>query len=362
MVKFFFVGDCVPTLSVKIGPNLRQVLESHDICCFNLEGSFSVEEIPLFKAGPHLLLNESALSSISTHFNVATLANNHAMDFGEEGLLKSLSICSQRGLKTIGAGLNIDEAFKPLDMYGVRLIAVAEHEFGGASRSTPGIASTDYFRKLYNLVVSGKKEGLKIIVVAHGGTEVIPIPPPYLRERYKLWVDYGVDVVIGSHPHSVQGFECYKQGTIFYSLGNFHFPGYPTHKHPNTDWSLGASIDMEQNSITIYPISAAREGILEIETGKMFYQSQLHELCSLLKSKEYLEIYHQISSQLYTKWYRRLAISSKYDAALLLHYLRCDAHRHIVSNALSQILGEGKSSTSDFQPDVQVKHINTQFF
>ncbi|MCD6306958.1 MAG: CapA family protein, partial [Deltaproteobacteria bacterium] len=80
------MGDTVPQdPQLKLGDRLLNLLETCDLRVMNLEGAMSETREPLFKAGTHLLLDPSGFLSLAKVFNVAVLANNHAMDFGVEG-------------------------------------------------------------------------------------------------------------------------------------------------------------------------------------------------------------------------------------------------------------------------------------
>ncbi|MGA2092900.1 MAG: hypothetical protein ABSH16_05775, partial [Sedimentisphaerales bacterium] len=73
-----FAGDTVPNKPFTFGGLLKQLCAEHDIKVFNLEGAFSKLRKPLFKAGPHILLEPEYFEAVRGCFNVATLANNHA--------------------------------------------------------------------------------------------------------------------------------------------------------------------------------------------------------------------------------------------------------------------------------------------
>lgn len=341
--KILFVGDTVPNSSVAFGQSLKKLCAEHNVRVFNLEGAFSGLREPLFKAGPHLLLELNFFEPIAECFNVATLANNHVMDFGLEGLDTTILQCKRVGIATVGAGLNLDEAFAPLDIGNCRIISVAENEFGAAGKDKAGIATVDRPIEIYSLIKKGREAGKFVAVVAHGGTECIPIPPPYLRQRYKLWIEYGADLIVGNHPHVVQGFELYKNKPIFYSLGNFAFFNNDSFRdYANAHWSIAVSVDIPNNKIQTIPVRSDGNNIVDID-GSGRYEEEFSRLCSLIQSGNYSALYNQIAAEVYESWYPRLSTTSREDAALLLHYLRCDAHRNLVQTALSQKIGEPQS-------------------
>jgi len=340
--RLLFVGDTVPNKPFELGRSLRGLCFEHDVRVFNLEGAFSRLRKPLFKAGPHLLLEPNFFSEVTECFNIATLANNHVMDFGDEGLDTTILQCKKAGISTVGAGLNLGAAFSPLDIGNCRIISVAEHEFGAAGEDKAGIATVDRQNEVFEIIKQGRESGKFVAVVAHGGTELIPIPPPYLRQRYRLWIEYGANLIIGNHPHVVQGFELYKGKPIFYSLGNFFFSNDSFRLYPNAHWSIAVSIDIANNNIRAIPIHCDENNIVDIATDNQ-YEGEFTRLCNLLKSDNYFDMYSSIASELYKSWYPRLSTTSREDAALLLHYLRCDAHRNLVQTELSHRIGETQS-------------------
>lgn len=342
MVKtILFAGDTVPNVPFMLSESFKSFCDRHDLRVFNMEGSFSNSQKPLFKAGPHLLLNNKYIDPIAECFNIATLANNHSMDFGSEGLKTTIQICREKGIATVGAGMNLAEAFLPLDIGNCRIISIAENEFGAAQENKAGIATVDNPLKLYRSIKEGREAGKFVVVVAHGGTEVIPIPPPYLRERYKLWIEYGADLIIGNHPHVVQGHERHKGKSIFYSLGNFAFFNDSFKKYPNANWSISVSLNIANDQIRVIPVLPNINRTIDLTLDRS-YLEEFERLSVMITSPDYKSIYEQIAAEKYSSWYSRLATKSPEDAALLLHYLRCDAHRNIVQNALSQKIGESK--------------------
>jgi len=351
--RLLFVGDTVPNKSFALGRSLKELCGEHDVRVFNLEGAFSRFRKPIFKAGSYLLLEPKFFEALTDCFNVATLANNHVMDFGAEGLDATIEQCKKAGISTVGAGLNLGAAFLPLETGNCRIISVAEREFGAAGKDKAGIATVDKSNKIYETIKQGRQSGKFVVVVAYGGTELIPIPPPYLRDRYKLWIDYGADLIIGSHPHVVQGFEWYKDKAIFYSLGNFIFFDGAFKDYPNSQWSIAVSVDISNNNIRTIPVCSDENDVIDIAADRR-YEEEFKRLCNLIQSDSYFEHYKQIANKLYKSWYPGLSTTSREDAALLLNCLRCDAHRNLIQNSLSQKIGEiettdGVDAENDFE-------------
>lgn len=173
-----------------------------------------------------------------------TLANNHMMDFGLEGLEETQWRLRERSIPFVGAGAALAEAVHPviLEEHGRRIgvLACAEHQFGMAEPECPGIAPMGLW--LLKAVRDLKQEVDVVIVSCHAAVEMSPIPAPELREFYHALIDAGADVIHGHHAHVPQGWERYAGGYIFYGLGNFLIDS-ERWTAPNTRWSLVVSLD-----------------------------------------------------------------------------------------------------------------------
>jgi poly-gamma-glutamate synthesis protein (capsule biosynthesis protein) len=207
-----------------------------DISVANFECSLSGKD-PTAKEGPHLKgAVASARALKAAGFDIACLGNNHSADFGDDGLRESLALFREGGLPVTGAGLNVDDAFRPviLARQGVRvgLLSVADPEDQVASPHGGGIASAmdlhvlDHMRAL-------KAECDVTVLFVHGGREYVPVPSLYWYDQVLELAEAGADVVIGHHPHVPQGGTVLKASDgrtvpILFSTGNFVFrPALP---------------------------------------------------------------------------------------------------------------------------------------
>jgi poly-gamma-glutamate synthesis protein (capsule biosynthesis protein) len=181
-----------------------------------------------FRAEP-----EVARAVRSAGFNLVTLANNHSMDFGEEALAETLKHLSAVGIAWIGAGENLEEASKmalytfkgkKIAFLGYSLTQPIEF-FAGKNRpgTVPG-----YEKLVVAGVTSARKQADYVIVSFHWGKEASGTVQAYQRSAAHKAIEAGADVIIGHHPHVLQGVELYKSGIIFYSLGNFTFASKST--------------------------------------------------------------------------------------------------------------------------------------
>ena len=227
----------------RVSKELIELIRSANIALVNLEGPCCAGGVPISKSGPTIRIDCGAIQALrSWGFDVLCLANNHIMDHGFEGLRKTLEQCRETGLLPCGAGANIEEALRPIEIeitggIKVSIVAVCEREFGIANNPQPGAAWISHPLTL-ETIRKAKQESDVVIVMAHGGVEEVPFPPIERQVQLRQLIDAGANLVIGHHPHVPQGWEQYNDGFIFYSLGNFLFDYPHAERHPKTEWGL----------------------------------------------------------------------------------------------------------------------------
>jgi poly-gamma-glutamate capsule biosynthesis protein CapA/YwtB (metallophosphatase superfamily) len=170
-------------------------------------------------------------------FDYFSVANNHTFDYGTKGFLDTLSGLSQWGIGTSGAGVDEQQAEKPFVVTSgpleLRVLSFASYPvdrtgFDGrrtarAGRDKPGTLWLDQLG--LEAATHAFSRGSFNIALVHGGEEWNTRPVAEQKRLYRELVRAGADVVIGSHPHVLQGMEAFEGGLIVYSLGNFLFPG-----------------------------------------------------------------------------------------------------------------------------------------
>lgn len=166
-------------------------------------------------------------------FSVMTLANNHMMDFEEQGLVDTIDQFENADMDYVGVGSNITKAKENInyqDVKGVRVAtlgftdvygknAVAKNNQAGLLNSNPDLL----FEMIGNAKDAKKGNADLVVVNMHWGQEYATSATGRQTELAKAVIDAGADIIIGHHPHVVQSFDMYKDGIIFYSLGNFIF-------------------------------------------------------------------------------------------------------------------------------------------
>lgn len=159
-----------------------------------------------------------------------TLANNHALDFGQEALLDSCQVLDGAGILHTGAGANLEEARRPVSVEikgkriaiigATRVIPVADW---AAGRQHPGMLAAYDMTVLLDEIRARRQDHDFVAVCIHWGIERDERPQEYQRTMARQMIDAGADLVVGSHPHVLQGMEYYEGKPIVYSLGNFVF-------------------------------------------------------------------------------------------------------------------------------------------
>ncbi|MFC4778626.1 CapA family protein [Paenibacillus sp. GCM10023252] len=274
-VNLAFVGDLLLASSVAKQMELKGYdypyaesllyLSEPDITAGNLEFPVTSRGTPaenkqyVFKGAPEALpaLKESG-------FDVLSLANNHTMDQGVEGLLDTIQHLNKAKLSHMGAGRNDQEAFSPVikEAGGVKVAYIGLSKVvptveWKADKNKPGVAETYNTTRAIAAIKRASEQADVVVVMVHWGRENADQPEPYQRDFARQYIDAGADLVIGSHPHVLQGFETYKGKWIAYSLGNFIFSVTPKGRSGETG-VLDASCSKDgQCQLQFHPMQGA---------------------------------------------------------------------------------------------------------
>lgn len=160
--------------------------------------------------------------------DVLSLANNHIMNFGRNGLESTIDNLNAAGIGHAGAGLGEEEIYRPVvkEIKGVRFgflaYSYSNEQVADKKNGTYGVAGLDV-EKMRSQVAELKKSTDVVVVSMHAGTEYETAPGRAQKDFARAAIDAGASLVIGHHPHVVQTAEKYNGGYILYSLGNFVF-------------------------------------------------------------------------------------------------------------------------------------------
>ncbi len=171
--------------------------------------------------------------------DIASLANNHAMDYGEQSLIDTLDTLDSLEISRIGAGRNLSDALKAdiRIVNGKKIAVLAASRFilnwqWYAQVDKPGVMTTYESTDRFGMVkdeIKRLKEEEKCDIVAvyvHFGKEGSYDILDNQKNIAHGYIDSGADFVIGSHAHNLQGIEIYNGAPIYYNLGNFLFSNY----------------------------------------------------------------------------------------------------------------------------------------
>ena len=239
--------------------------------------------------------------------DIYCLANNHIMDAGKKGIEDTLALAERLGCKTVGAGLDVDGASKPLyldEAGGIGIIAVGYRpDCIEATEDSAGVFIWDDMKRIESRIKEVKNRCRWCIVISHGGEEFTAMPSPYTRERYLKYVEFGADIVVGHHPHVPENYEILEEGkkAIFYSLGNFIFDTNYQRAHAFTDIGILLRLDLCEESFSFEAIGAGlTRGLQRIN------RTSLPEIFVNVPEKEYEKLYPLATSAFVQEEKRRM--------------------------------------------------------
>lgn len=244
-----------------VSNEILKYLKSGDHLVINVEGPLSDQEKKVAANGVAALTHSMNPNAIS-FFNkigadVWNICNNHIMDAGAEGMRDTVFHAQKEGVFTLGAGMNINEASKPVifdEAGGIGMIGVGyQRACRKADENTPGCFSWSDMDLIQQRINEIKKTCRWCIVVAHGGEEFTALPSPYVRDRYLEYLNMGADVVVSHHPHVPMNYEAVGNKTIFYSLGNFIFDTDYQRSQYNTEYGLFVKLNFTEEDFSFEP-------------------------------------------------------------------------------------------------------------
>jgi poly-gamma-glutamate capsule biosynthesis protein CapA/YwtB (metallophosphatase superfamily) len=240
-VTLALVGDLLPAANVlelmkKNGYDYpfraaKPLLEAADIAAGNLETPITTRGTPAGDKQYVFRGNPEAISAIKdAGFDYLSLANNHTLDYGWQGLSDTMDFLDDAKLQHAGSGNDDKEAFAPayIESKGmtvgfVSVTRVVPDVSWKADRIHPGVAEAYSPDRAVAAIKEAKQNADVVVVMVHWGVEKKDTPVVHQTDLAHRFVDAGADLVVGSHPHVLQGFEAYKGKWIAYSLGNFVF-------------------------------------------------------------------------------------------------------------------------------------------
>lgn len=218
-------GDIIPARSVNYKvvtlhnfnwpyEKTAEVLKNSDITFINLETPLT-HNCPKTQTGMIFCGDQRNVEGLLyAGVDIASLANNHAGNYGASGVEETISLLNQKGILTTGVN-------GPL-IKDVRGIKFAFLGYNDITTPQPGISNVDE-EKIKNEIADAKTRSNIVVVAYHWGVEYRNQPDARQKYLGHLSIDSGADLVIGNHPHWIQPVELYKNKLITYAHGNFVF-------------------------------------------------------------------------------------------------------------------------------------------
>jgi poly-gamma-glutamate synthesis protein (capsule biosynthesis protein) len=331
------------------------------------------------KAGP--IIKNIKFPQINN--SILNLANNHFMDYGITNAKKNIIEIKKKN-KYVGFGNNLKDSRKEVVLNlkkKVAIIGCAEPQFGMSKPNKAGVCEVGpwIIDKIHQL----KKKCKIIIISIHGSLETSPFPIPDTQDLYKSWIDAGASIIHGHHSHIPQGYEKYKDGYIFYGLGNFCVDPDKWTDHKNNRWSLSVDIFLKKKlkiKINYFEIKKKNREITISKNNRKKYTNYFKTINSVIKDRiKLINIWDEFSLQIfenygkkYVDWdkksiktrlknlFKELLNLNKdlSDHRLLMYYhmMSLESHRLMLKNATSILCGE-----KIYKPNYKIKKLIRKF-
>jgi poly-gamma-glutamate synthesis protein (capsule biosynthesis protein) len=217
---------------------VREVLIAADVAIGNLECALAASGSPADKSWTFRAHPDAAAALLDAGYDLVTLANNHSMDYGPEALIETMCALESRDIGYVGAGKNAARARQHVILEsGAPPIRIAVLAFSNmlptsfyATDDRPG-TNPARLETIEGDVAAARGAADVVIVLFHWGDELSSTPSDRQRRLAHAAADAGADLVVGHHPHVLQGLELRGRSLIAYSLGNFLFPSRGETRH-----------------------------------------------------------------------------------------------------------------------------------
>ena len=371
-IRLFFSGDFCSkpsTSKISVSDELKELIQSCDWKVVNFEVPLKPKNSS--NSQGRFFQNDDAPSFLlNLGFNLFSFANNHAFDYGIEGWKKTVDSLSG---KIFGSG-RYEDAYqvKIVEKNGLKIGFFAltyAARFGVFDNFTDKDSYACAWindLKVNHIIIDAKKKVDYLVILPHDGIEYIDVPMPETISRYRDFIEYGADAVIGTHPHCPQGWEVYKGKPIFYSLGNFLFNSkdnydYTAWNRPHWYEGLCVIVSFGVDGITYQVINTRNEGNVGISvehstdrdehnrrlcsylTDKEAYSRVLNKECSRLMKNQEMPIinqsFHSVSLKssvlLLFKTLVRVVLKRNNDTALV-NLVKNDSRRSLLIRGLQE--------------------------
>jgi Bacterial capsule synthesis protein PGA_cap len=229
-----FGGDChFGDKAVTLDPRLRERIHQAEFLVINQESPIIDVATPVAHKEIHLRSSTRAVECLrDLGVKVASLANNHIADYGHEGIAQTIAGLKGAGIAPVGAGADLSEASRPAYLelpngQTVAFLAFTSCDIGSkiANERSYGCAELEPVA-MERAISRARERASHVVLLLHYGLTSFGYPTPRDRETLRSFARRGIDLIIGHHPHVVQGWEIRDGVPIFYSLGNLIFASF----------------------------------------------------------------------------------------------------------------------------------------
>ena len=370
-MKLVIGGDLVPTkdnqeffINEEIVNNLDKKIKNvwfkADYRLFNLECVLGDKNTlnPISKNGPNLIAPIDTINGIKElKPELILLANNHIMDYGNNGLESTINILNRNNIKYTGIIDNIEKTL-PFSIFEkndikVGIYNLCENEFSVATKENKGANGWNSV-KVLNEIKRLKENVDFVIVIFHGGKEFYRYPSPKQQYISHLIIDYGADLLIYQHTHCIGCEETYNNKKIVYGQGNFIFHGG---KDEFWNSALIVEVEIDKKNIQIsYHQIEMNENLINYSDDKSILR-EFYKRSERIKDKRIIESEYNsyslkfLNNYLYNlhgmKFFDKLLhkvgfknyFKNKYSLKSLLaieNIIECEAHRELLLNGIRE--------------------------
>jgi poly-gamma-glutamate synthesis protein (capsule biosynthesis protein) len=266
--------------------NVLPLLHSADAVIANLECAVTART-QLWEKTPkmfYLRADPSAVEVLrAAHIQCVSLANNHTMDFGKEGLCDTLRHLDNAGIQHGGAGHDLAEAARPvvLDVAGLRVGMVCFTDNEPPFAAEPNQSGTNYLEiennpaaaaRVQQAAGEARRIGAQLVVLSlHWGPNMRPRPTPRFRDFAREALASGIDLIHGHSAHVFQGVERFSRGVVLYDTGNF-LDDFPVDPDFRNDWSFVFLVEADVTGLRRLRLIPVRLGYgqVDLATGSEF--------------------------------------------------------------------------------------------
>jgi len=254
--------------------DVSDLIKSADYGVFNLETSVSLRGSDTKPKGYGFRSEPFTLEGLkNAGIDMVSIANNHVMDYGREAFSDTLTSLDEYGIEHIGAGESLNDASKInyQEINGIQVGFLGASEILGyeSNKATDEKSGVFYLNRnnlsdIKSIINEAKSKCDVIVLVLHWDREYYDNPKEETIKMAHELIDSGADIIIGHHPHVLQGIEYYNDGIIYYSTGNFNF----LIRNENASQSALFEVEFNKDSILsskVYPIkiNACKANLLD---------------------------------------------------------------------------------------------------